>query len=104
MRAHHHSLACLVFFSLVAVTSASADVFDDIFGITDANGLVPINTVIDAAQDAVPGTVVEAELEKEHGRWVYEVEIITPERKKVEMIFDAHTGAIISIGKKKKRA
>ena len=45
--------------------------------------------------------VVEAELEKKHGRWVYEIEIITPQHQEVELIFDAHTGALISMGKKR---
>lgn len=104
MRAYSKLLSCLAVFSFTALAPARADMLEDVFGITDAHGLVPINTVIDAAREVVPGMVVEAELEKEHGRWVYEVEVITPEHKKVDLIFDAHTGAIISVGKKHKRA
>lgn len=50
------------------------------------------------ALQAVPGTVVEAELEKEHGRWVYAVEIRPASRgPEVEVLIDADSGATVAI-------
>jgi uncharacterized membrane protein YkoI len=50
------------------------------------------------ALQAVPGTVVEAELEKEHGRWVYSVEIRPATRgPEVEVLIDADSGATVAI-------
>jgi uncharacterized membrane protein YkoI len=80
---------------------AQAGVIEDALGGDEAHGFVSIDTVIDAARDAVPGMVVEAELEKEHGRWIYEVEIITPNHQKVELSYDARTGALVTMRKKR---
>jgi uncharacterized membrane protein YkoI len=47
----------------------------------------------------VPGTIVDEELEKERGRWVYEIEI-RPEggqTPKQEILIDADTGVVIEI-------
>ncbi|MFZ6182682.1 PepSY domain-containing protein [Nannocystis pusilla] len=57
----------------------------------------------EAAQEAalkqVPGTVLASELEREHGRWIYSVEIQptdrTQPRKEVEV--DGDTGAIVAV-------
>ncbi|HYN77064.1 MAG TPA: PepSY domain-containing protein [Lamprocystis sp. (in: g-proteobacteria)] len=42
----------------------------------------------------VPGRVLEAELEKEHGRWVYELQILDPSGRLRELKLDARTGKI----------
>jgi len=101
MRFDRIAIACLAAAVLGVTMPARADVLADMFGVTDAHGFVSIDSVIDAARDSVPGMVVEAELEKKHGRWVYEIEIITPQHQEVELIFDAHSGALISMGKKR---
>jgi uncharacterized membrane protein YkoI len=43
----------------------------------------------------VPGTIVEAEVEKENGRLVYEVDIKTDDGKRFEVEIDALTGEVI---------
>ncbi|MFY0537803.1 PepSY domain-containing protein [Nannocystis pusilla] len=47
----------------------------------------------------VPGTVLASELEREHGRWIYSIEIQptdgTQRRKEVEV--DGDTGAVIAV-------
>jgi uncharacterized membrane protein YkoI len=61
----------------------------------------PKKTLAEAAAlalQAVPGTVVESELEKEHGRWVYSVEIRPTSRgPEVEVLIDADSGQTIAI-------
>ena len=102
MRLNRIALTALLTATLGAALPARAGVIEDALGVTEAHGLVSIDSVIDAARDAVPGMVIEAELEKEHGRWIYEVEIITPNHQQVELTYDAHTGALITMGKKRK--
>ncbi len=102
MRKDRIALTLFLTATLGAALPAQAGVIEDVLGVTDAHGFVSIDTVIDAARDAVPGMVVEAELEQEHGRWIYEVEIITPNHQKVELTYDARTGALINMGKKRK--
>ena len=59
--------------------------------------LQPMETILAEARAAVPGQVVEIELERKRGVWVYEVEVLPQSGgRKMELIFDAHTGALLS--------
>ncbi len=42
-----------------------------------------------------PGRIVEVELEDEDGLWLYEIEVLTPEGRLIEIELDARTGAIL---------
>lgn len=66
---------------------------------------VTIDQAIKAAEGKVPGKVIEAELEKKHGKAVWEVEIATADNKIMEVHIDSMSGNIIDIeeeGSKKK--
>jgi uncharacterized membrane protein YkoI len=86
---------------------AAADPLDELFYPTDSNGVLPIERILDQARASVPGTILEVELEHEHGRLIYEVLVLTSDNKKVEIEYDARTGAEISRevkrGKSKKK-
>ncbi|MCC2640011.1 MAG: uncharacterized protein K0S45_424 [Nitrospira sp.] len=56
---------------------------------------VTIDQAIKTAMDKIPGTVVEAELEKKHGKTLWEVEIFSSDGKVTEVHIDAGTGNII---------
>lgn len=43
-----------------------------------------------------PGTIVETELERKHGRYVYEIEVVDDNGVKTELKYDAKTGDLIS--------
>ncbi len=45
--------------------------------------------------------MIEAELEKKHGKAIWEVEIVTAEGKVVEVHVDAETGTVIDVEEKK---
>jgi uncharacterized membrane protein YkoI len=49
------------------------------------------------ALQAVPGTVVESELERERGRWVYSVEIRPARGGEVEVLIDANDGSTVAV-------
>lgn len=61
---------------------------------------VSIEQAIKTALEKVPGTVVEAELEKEHGKTVWEVEIIGSDGSETEVHIDAADGSVIDTEKK----
>ncbi len=83
--------------ALVGVAGpAAAGPLEDIFYPPDASGVVPMERVLNQARASVAGTVKEIELEQEHGRLIYEVEILTPDHRKVEIEYDARTGAELS--------
>jgi uncharacterized membrane protein YkoI len=82
--------------ALLAASPVSADPLADIFYPADANGVLPMERILDQARAAVAGTIKEIELEQEHGRLIYEVDILTLDNRKVEIEYDARTGAEIS--------
>ena len=56
---------------------------------------VTIDQAIKTALDAVPGTAVEAELEKKHDKTVWEVEVLGADGTMTEVHIDAGTGTVI---------
>jgi uncharacterized membrane protein YkoI len=62
---------------------------------------VTIDQAIKTASEKVPGTVVEAELEKKHGKTVWEVEIFGSDGNVTEVHIDAATGTVIDMEAKK---
>lgn len=58
----------------------------------------PMSEILAAVAVAVPGDVVEVELEREHGRWVYELKIIATNGRLLEVLVDAATGRPIEQG------
>ncbi|MFK2824614.1 PepSY domain-containing protein [Bacillus sp. B190/17] len=58
---------------------------------------ITIEEAIKIAVERVPGQVVKVELEHEHGRWIYEVKIITPQGVKYEVEVDVNTGRITRV-------
>jgi uncharacterized membrane protein YkoI len=101
MRAH--ALTGLLALSLI-VGSGTAAWSDDKEGkiadlVKDAK--VTAEQAIKTAMDKVPGTVVEAELEKKHGKTVWEVEIFGADGKVTEVHIDAADGTVIDTEAKK---
>jgi len=62
---------------------------------------VTIDQAIKTASEKVPGTVVEAELEKKHGKTVWEVEVLGSDGNVTEVHIDAASGAVIDTEAKK---
>jgi uncharacterized membrane protein YkoI len=87
---------------VLAASPADANPLEDILYPADANGVLPIERILDQARASVAGTITEIELEREHGKLIYEVEILTAGNKKVEIEYDAKTGAELSREVKKK--
>ncbi|AIR91386.1 PepSY domain-containing protein [Pseudomonas cremoricolorata] len=58
--------------------------------------IMPLEQLLEAALGRYPGArLLEAELEQEHDRYEYEVEILTPEGVVREIKFDAATGELL---------
>jgi hypothetical protein len=56
---------------------------------------VTINHAVKTASEKVNGTVVGAELEKKHGRAIWEVEVLGTDGMVTEVHIDAATGAVV---------
>ena len=64
---------------------------------------ITIDQAIKTASEKVQGTVVEAELEKKHGKTVWEVEVIGGDEKITEVHIDAGSGDVIDTEAKKEK-
>jgi uncharacterized membrane protein YkoI len=62
---------------------------------------ITIDQAIKTASEKVPGTVVEAELEKKHGKTIWEVEVLGADGNVTEVHIDAATGTVIDTEAKK---
>lgn len=58
---------------------------------------VTIDQAIKTALAKVAGKVFEAELEKKHNKIIWEVEVVTAEKKLMEVHIDAETGSVIDV-------
>lgn len=58
--------------------------------------ILPLETVIAQVRESVQGNVVGIELEREKGRWVYEVKVVGSDGRVTEMYVDAQTGSVMS--------
>ena len=62
---------------------------------------VTIDQAIKTASEKVPGTVVEAELDKKHGKTVWEVEALGADGNAMEVHINAATDSVIDTEVKK---
>ncbi len=56
---------------------------------------ITIDQAIKTALENFPGKIIEAELEKKHGKTVWEVEIVPAEQQLMAVHIDAESGAVI---------
>jgi uncharacterized membrane protein YkoI len=64
---------------------------------------VTVEQAIKTATEKVAGKVIEAELEKKHGKAVWEVEIVGEDGKVTEVHVDADSGAVVVAEEKKEK-
>lgn len=62
----------------------------------DAGEILPLETVIKTATEKKPGRVIEAELKKSRGGYVYEIELVDKSGVVWELKYNAKTGELIS--------
>jgi uncharacterized membrane protein YkoI len=56
---------------------------------------IELTDAIKAAQEKVPGRVMDTELRAKNGRTVWEVDIVSADAKAVEVDVDASTGQVV---------
>lgn len=84
---------------LAASATAFAD-HDEARALREAGQIRPLESIIEHARSRHPGHVIEAELERKGGRYVYEIELVGEDGRVVEFYYDAQTGEPLDTGKK----
>lgn len=57
----------------------------------EAGEILPLQTVLQRVATSHPGQVLEVELERENGRWVYELKLLRPGGGLLKLELDAKT-------------
>jgi uncharacterized membrane protein YkoI len=63
----------------------------------EAGEILPLSEILQAPAAARPGRVIELELERDDGRWIYELELVARDGQLYEMEIDAATGTVLEI-------
>ena len=99
---HKPAALCGWLFMAVLLTWAAPAVADDIdqneaLRLMEQGRIQALPDLIEDALTRFPGRFLEAELEREDGRYVYELEIVTQDRRVVELEYDAVTGTLLDV-------
>lgn len=68
-----------------------------------AGEVLPLAELLRRLQPAWPGEVLELELEREDGRWIYEIKLLQPGGQVVKLDVDARTAAVLKQRRKEAR-
>ncbi|KAA6173396.1 PepSY domain-containing protein [Pseudomonas veronii] len=89
-------LAVLVLLAFCSNLSARDLNQDEALALRQQGVILPLEQLLQQAMARHPGSrLLEAELEKKHGQYAYEVELVTTEGVVREIKLDATTGALI---------
>jgi uncharacterized membrane protein YkoI len=90
--------AIFLLLTLVAAPAlADRDDHDRARRALEAGEILPLSDIIAAATAVRPGRVIEVDLERDDGRWVYELELVSPQGRLYEMEIDAASGTVLEV-------
>lgn len=97
---HSPAIAALLGVLLLAAAAVPAGADDDHITarkLRESGEIMPLEKIIERARAEKPGEVLETELDRKNGRYVYEVEIVDEAGQVWEIKLDAGTGALIKM-------
>jgi len=68
---------------------------DEALALTEQGRILPLPVFIEDALTRFPGRFLEAELELDDGRYIYELELVTRDRRVMELEYDAVSGELL---------
>ena len=68
-----------------------------------AGEVLPLPALLARLQRTHPGQVLELELEREEGRWVYEVKLLQADGRLLKLALDARTGQVLELRRQRER-
>ena len=70
---------------------------DDARRAVEMRQALPLTRIMEIAQTAVPGEIIEVELDRKHDRLIYEVDILTQTGRLRQVEIDAQSGAVLEV-------
>lgn len=92
------SLLALALLAWPCAVQAGRDVGpDEALRLVESGELQSLQSLVDDALARHPGRLLEAELEQEDGRYIYEIEIVTTDGRVMEFEYDGRTGELLDV-------
>jgi uncharacterized membrane protein YkoI len=91
-------LTCVLLLSvaLLGAVAADSDIDqDEARRLRQSGDILPLTEILDIGSTTQPGRVIEVELERERGRYIYEVELLDVDGQVWELEFDAASGVLL---------
>lgn len=64
--------------------------------VVQSGAVLPLPAVLERLQRSHPGQVLEVELERDEGRWAYEIKLLQPDGRLARLVLDARTAEVLS--------
>ncbi|WP_068113302.1 PepSY domain-containing protein [Tropicimonas marinistellae] len=87
-------VCCLLILTFAGPAQAESD-HDLARQATARSEILPLAMVMQDVSERYSATLLEVELEREHGQYVYEFQLITPDGRILEVLVDAKTGEVL---------
>lgn len=68
---------------------------DDARALMERGDILPLEQIMKINEGELAGRIIEVELERKRGIYVYEIKILPPDGRRRELYIDARTGEII---------
>lgn len=96
------ALASLLLFGVVQPSAWGNDSRDHerARAAVEAGQVLPLPTLLERLQRTHPGQVLELELEREDGRWIYEVKLLQANGQLLKLDVDAATAQVLRVKRK----
>lgn len=85
----------IVAMAMSAGVSADGDDHDRARSALERGEVLPLHAILEKVGQTYPGKVIEVELEREHGRWIYELRWLMRGGALVKLEVDARDGTIL---------
>lgn len=99
--AHFLLLAALAASPLL--TAASGSDQDRARAALQAGEVLSLRTILERIERDHPGQVIEAELERKGGRWIYELKVVQTGRQLIKLEIDASSGEVLRRDERSRR-
>ena len=97
-------LFVLLFAATLSTFAADFEDHDRARQALESGEILPLNALLEKANLDTPGRVLEVELDREDGRWIYEIKLLRQGGSVVKLWVDARNGEVIPRHSHGKRA
>lgn len=80
---------------LIGNVAFGSDDYEAARRLSEAGEILPLETILQRAQQHQPGRVLEVEFDNDRGQYIYEVEILNTKGVVWELKLDAQTGQLL---------